>query len=174
MKVVLAKLIPIVGGMFFLMGCEPHGRNTTKLQYMPDMSDAPTTKAQETYLDPPDHAVATTAILYPDTMEKAEAGFVNPYARRPGGVEAVAEQGKIMYETYCSVCHGKDGKGEGYMGSSYPIAVPDISRPDLAARKDGFFFMKISQGGAMMPGYGHAITPDERWQIITHIRKLQK
>ena len=82
--------------------------------------------------------------------------------------------GKRLYNTYCTVCHGADGKGEGTLGAAYPISVPDISRPDLAARKDGFFFVKISKGGAMMPSYGHATSPHERWQIISHLRTLQK
>ena len=83
------------------------------------------------------------------------------------------QEGKVLFNTYCAVCHGVDGKGEGYIKYAYPVPVPDISRADLAARKDGFFFMKITNGGAMMPAYGYAISKLERWQIITHLRTLQ-
>lgn len=151
------------------------GRNVTKLQYMPDMADAPTVKAQEDYIDPPEHSVATNAVLYPASMEVAEREMKLPlYMTHPSRVQGTLAAGKKLFETYCSVCHGVDGKGKGTLGDAYPIVVPDISREDLAARKDGFFFMKISKGGAMMPSYGHATSPHERWQIVSYLRSLQK
>ena len=58
------KIIALVMGSFIgLTACEDQGRNTTKLQYMPDMADTPTVKAQESFLNPPEHSVARNAIL---------------------------------------------------------------------------------------------------------------
>ncbi|SMF32947.1 c-type cytochrome [Pseudobacteriovorax antillogorgiicola] len=163
----------VILGSLVLSGCK-EGRNVTKLQYMPDMADNPTVKTQESYLNPPEHSVATSAILYPATMETAEAELEMPPAlAHPAKLEMNLAQGKKLYNTYCTVCHGADGRGKGTLGASYPIGVPDISRSDLAARKDGFFFVKISKGGAMMPSYGHATSPHERWQIISYLRTLQ-
>ncbi len=141
-----------------------------KVQYMPDMVDGPTVKAQESFIDPPDHSVATNAILYPATVEVAEKEFKNPLPAN----ELNLERGKHFFETYCLVCHGPTGDGQNnLLGTTYPVGVPDIARPDLAVRKDGFFFMKISQGGPMMPAYGYATSPIERWQIIMYLRQLQ-
>ena len=173
MKGNFIQRVCLAGSMLLFAACEPQGRNTTKLQFMPDMADAPTVKTQEDYLDPPEHAVPINAVLYPPTMEIAERDFRNPYPPNSRDISKVLAEGKVL-QTYCSVCHGSDGKGKGTMGTSYPISVPDISRAELAARKDGFYFMKISQGGAMMPSYGHAISVDERWKIIAHLRTLQK
>ena len=159
----------LVVGLSGLFSCE-FDPKTTKLQYMPDMADAPTVKAQEDYLDPPEHAVATNAILYPSSMEVAEKEFRNPFRANPKSLE----NGKEMYNTFCAVCHGLDGKSKGTLGSAYPIDVPDITREDLAARKDGFYFMKITEGGPIMPSYGHAIDPKERWNIVLYLRSLQK
>ena len=173
MKIKGLSVLVLLGGVFFSACSED--RNTTKLQYMPDMADAPTVKAQEDFLNPPEHSVATTAILYPSDMNVAEAELKMPPALGyPSKLEENLAAGKCLYNTYCTVCHGADGKGKGTLGAAYPISVPDISRPDLAARKDGFFFVKISKGGAMMPSYGHATSPHERWQIISHLRTLQK
>ena len=135
MKVKITSALVIIGGLA-LSACK-EGRNVTKLQYMPDMADAPTVKTQESYLNPPEHSVATSAILYPATMEIAEAELAMPRTA-PGRLENELAAGKKLYNTYCKVCHGEDGKGKGTLGASYPIAVPDISRPDLAWRKDGF------------------------------------
>ena len=141
-----------------------------KIQYMPDMADTPTVKPQEDYLDPPDHSVSTSSIIYPEDMAVAEREFRNPI---PASKENLIE-GKKYYATYCALCHGDNGKGGGTLTDAYPKAmVPDITRADLKTRKDGFFFSKISMGGPNMPSYGHATTPQERWQIILHLRTLQ-
>ncbi len=174
MKGKLIQSVCLVGSVLFFVACNPQGRNTTKLQYMPDMADAPTVKAQESYIDPPEHAVPVNAVLYPATMEIAERDFRSPFPPSSKNIGMVLTEGKELFGTFCAVCHGLNGKGKGTLGSAYPIAVPDISRSDLATRKDGFFFMKISQGGAMMPSYGHAISVEERWKIIAHLRTLQK
>ena len=173
MKINFTFIAVVMGSLLGLSSCNNHGRNTTKIQYMPDMADTPTTKAQESFLNPPDHSVAVNAILYPESMDVAEKEFRNPYKKGSPNFAKVQQKGKVLFNTHCAVCHGQDGKGEGYIKYAYPIPVPDISRADLAERKDGFFFMKITQGGAMMPGYGYAISARERWEIITHLRTLQ-
>ena len=173
MKINFKFIAVVMGSIIGLSACSDHGRNTTKIQYMPDMADTPSVKAQESYLNPPEHSVAVNAILYPKTIDVAEKEFRSPFKKGNPNFEKTQQQGKVLFNTHCAVCHGRDGKGEGYIKYAYPIPVPDISRAELATRKDGFFFMKITNGGAMMPGYGYAISPAERWQIITHIRVLQ-
>lgn len=157
-------------GLFFgLLGCEETSKEA-KIQYMPDMADNPTVKAQEDYLDPPDFSVATDAIFYPEDMEVAESKLMNPLGENKGHLV----RGKKLYGIYCALCHGPNAKGKGSLTDAYPkAAVPDISRADLAKRKDGFFFVKIAKGGPMMPSYGHATTAEERWQIIMYLRTLQ-
>lgn len=159
----------MVTAITLVTGCDIMNPKTTKLQWMPDMADAPTVKAQEGYLNPPDHSIAVNAILYPESFEIAEQEFKNPYPKNDQNLA----KGKELFETYCSVCHGVDGKGQGTLGTSYPVGVPDIARAEIAQRKDGFFFMKISKGGPIMPSYGHATSPNERWLIIHHLRTLQ-
>jgi mono/diheme cytochrome c family protein len=158
-----------VGVLGMMSGCDINNPKTTKLQFMPDMADNPTVKAQEGFLPPPPHSIPVDGILYPDSVEKAEAELVNPYPPN----EMTFAKGKELYDTFCTVCHGVDGKGDGTLGDAYPVKPPDITRADLATRKDGFFFMKISQGGPIMPAYGHAISASERWLIIHHLRQLQ-
>lgn len=156
-----------------ISACDVHGPNTTKLQYMPDMADTPTAKTQKSYLDPPDGSVTINAILYPETYEQAETELRNPFGENAQLSGDALKAGKVMYDTFCAVCHGLDGKGKGLLGDAYPIPVPDITRAELAARKDGFYFLRISNGGQMMPGYAYAISPGERWQLITYLRTLQ-
>jgi mono/diheme cytochrome c family protein len=152
-----------------LTSCRYDGTGT-KMQWAPDMADSPANKSQRSYLDPPEGSRSMTAILYPKTPEEAEVQFSMP--------EAIAsdqrglEKGKTLYETYCQVCHGADAKG-GHINPA--IAPPDLTHPTVyVPRKDGFFFYRITFGANVMPGYGYATTPAERWYIIRHLRTLQK
>lgn len=164
----VATVVFTLLGYLLVAGCD-NDSSQTKLQYMPDMADGPTVKAQESYLEPPPHSVAVDAILYPSDPVKAENEMVNPL---PSSDETLA-QGENLFKTFCAVCHGPGGKGDGSLGEAYPVQAPDITRADLAQKKDGFFFTKISSGGPLMPAYGHAISPQERWLIIHYLRKLQ-
>jgi mono/diheme cytochrome c family protein len=173
MKSIARPIALLVGGLFLLSACKD-GPNATKLQYMPDMADAPTVKAQENFINPPEHSVTINAILYPESPDLAEQELRNPFGEGAQVNEEVRKQGKKLFETYCHVCHGFDGKGKGTLGDAYPIPVPDLTRDELKAKKDGFFFLKISKGGQQMPAYAYAISPHERWWIVSHLRELQQ
>ena len=143
-----------------LVACTPE---TTKLQYMPDMADAPTVKAQEDYLDPPLGSVARGAIFYAATAETSTA---------KSKVTFNAEQGKHLYETFCLACHGAGGKGDGPVSEDFP-KPPDLTLPLYQQRSNSFIFHRITFGTAIMPAYGHMTDPAERWQIIYYLRTLQ-
>ena len=167
--------VAMIGGLCVLGACRS-GQNKTKLQYMPDMADSPTSKPQETFLPPPPDSVAINAILYPQTHEQAEAELKNPFGEDLSQVsDSIKLRGKHLYDTYCAVCHGLSGHGgDKLLGDAYPIPVPDITRDEMKAKKDGWFFFRISNGGTQMPAYAHATSPYERWWIITHLRGLQQ
>ncbi len=174
MKHLATKLALTALTLTGVSACDPHGRNTTKLQYMPDMADGPVAKAQRSFLNPPDGSVTINAILYPETYDQAEQELRNPFGEGAQVGKDVVEKGKVMYDTFCAVCHGLDGKGKALLGDAYPIPVPDITREELVGKKDGFFFLRISKGGQQMPAYAYAISPHERWQLITYLRTLQQ
>lgn len=176
LKITTLRLIGpslVLGLSFSLAGCRLEGETSdadTKIQYMPDMADTPVSKAQRSYIDPPEHSVSMSALPYPKTPEESEKLLQMP----PGIAQDPATEvaGAKMYETYCRVCHGADAKGQGTLGPNFPVP-PDITHESYVARGDGFFFYRITFGSAIMPSYGHAITPIERWQIIRHLRTLQ-
>lgn len=157
----------------WLTACD-HGPNGRKIQYVPDMADSPAPKAQKEYLDPPAFAVAMNATPYPKTVEEAEQMLKTPDAIAAD--PKTPEKGKQHYETFCVPCHGKDAKGIGTLGNVGAPQPPDITSATYATKGDGFFFYRITFGSAstLMPGYGHAISTHERWQIVAHLRNLQK
>lgn len=150
-----------------VVGCEVNSSGT-KLQYMPDMADAPTVKAQEDYIDPPEHSVAMNGQIYPKTAEEAEKVLKNPYP--PSDV--VVKEGEKLFNTVCIACHGADGKGDHALGPTF-IRPPDITDVKYVSRGDGFFFHRITAGFGNMPGYAHSTSVSERWKIVHYLRNLQ-
>lgn len=150
----------------------------TKLQYFPDMADSPAFKTQGNYIDPPEGAVSRTAILYPETLEEAEKVLKNPFRGQPNE-EAHLENGKRLFGIYCAPCHGFSGKGDGRIteptadgGTGFP-RPPDLSLDMYKKKQDGFYFYRATFGSALMPGYGHATTSNERWEINLYVTYLQ-
>ncbi len=155
----------VTGAITKLLGGDT---SQTKVQYVPDMADAPTMKPQENFIEPPEGSVSNNAILYPKTVEEAEANLKNPLQNDP----QVVALGEKMFNTYCIPCHGAAAKGDGSITDVYP-KPPDITSAAYQARGDGFFFYRITFGANIMPGYGHATAPHERWAIVHYLRKLQ-
>jgi len=144
--------------------------NQTILQWMPDMADSPTVKAQENYLDPPDNAVSMTQGIYPETKEESEEFLVMPKWIQEN--PQTLANGKLMYEIYCVICHGSTGKGESTLPADFP-GRPDLTDDIYKKRGDGFFYHTITFGSVIMPSYGYAISASERWQIVKYLRTLQ-
>ena len=98
-------------------------------------------------------------------------------AKRPNPVKATSESvaaGKELFLIYCAVCHGADGKGGGPVASKF-VPPPDLAHPSIQkGRSDGYMQHVIGTGGAVMPAYGEALSPQERWQIVNFLRSLAR
>jgi mono/diheme cytochrome c family protein len=165
------KDVILAGGILGTLAACTENPNQTKLQYFPDMADSPAFKTQGNYIDPPEGSIARTAILYPDTPEEAEKVLQNPFRGQPNEDKHIAN-GEHLFNTFCAVCHGMGGKGDGTISDKFP-RPPDLMLDMYKKRQDGFFFYRITFGSALMPSYGHAIAPNERWQIVSYLRTLQ-
>jgi mono/diheme cytochrome c family protein len=94
----------------------------------------------------------------------AGASVVAAAAAQETGAAAVA--GAATFKTYCSSCHGKEGKGDGPIADSLRYAPPDLT--SIAKRNKGKFpadkvFRMIDgrepvkgHGGTDMPVWGDA------------------
>jgi mono/diheme cytochrome c family protein len=91
----------------------------------------------------------------------------NPVPRTP---ESIA-RGETLYGIYCTPCHGAGGKGDGPVTPRF-IPPPDLTGPQIQGRTDGHMSFSIGYGGAIMPAYGEALTPTERWDVVNYIRAL--
>jgi mono/diheme cytochrome c family protein len=112
----------------------------------------------------------TLAIGHPRILDRvdAEESLTNPLTPSP----AVVAQGRTLFETYCSVCHGRDGRSGGPVGK-YFMKVPNLSVPEIQAYPDGLLYSVIREGGFNMPAYAESLSAQERWAVVHFIRSLR-
>jgi len=82
--------------------------------------------------------------------------------------------GETMYNTYCTPCHG-DGIEAGAVGQAGRFAGVVALAGDagvLKNRSDGYVYMTILNGGAIMPTYGWAMSDEEIWSLVNYSRTL--
>ncbi len=96
-------------------------------------------------------------------------------AKRPNPVKQSPESvaiGRRHFRTFCAPCHGEGGKGDGPVSAKF-IPPPDLTNPALhKARTDGYWHSYMSVGGVIMPSYGEALSPEERWHVVNYLRTL--
>lgn len=85
----------------------------------------------------------------------------------------VLARGAWVFETYCAVCHGANGEGNGPVvgPGKFPLG-PDLRIPTTQARSDGYIYAIVKAGRGLMPSY-RRIPPADRWALVTYVRQLQ-
>ncbi|MCO4746579.1 MAG: cytochrome c [Proteobacteria bacterium] len=142
-----------------------------------DMADSQAVKAYEREAAPlPEGVVSQEHVLTPrswtpnyERTSPEGMALTAPFAAD----EAVLANGQRMYEVYCTPCHGADGINPGPVGQPgrFPGVLPLLGpNGQVAKRTDGFIYLTVRNGGAVMPYYGWAMTDDEMWSLVHYLR----
>lgn len=132
---------------------------------------------------------------YPATLEGYEAAgaeLVNPLVR----TQQTLEEGAVLYQSFCSPCHGPEGKGDGSITKDRRLESKTESRqlenfpppPSYAASDnanssrggtmkdltDGKIYHTIYYGVGLMGSHASQLSPEERWKVVMYVRELQK
>jgi mono/diheme cytochrome c family protein len=88
-------------------------------------------------------------------------------------------EGKKLYSTYCSTCHGETGKGDGMAGASLPVKPADHTNGTVMNQLSDKFLMDIiSKGGSgvgkstFMPSWGAALNDRQVRDVVAYIRSI--
>jgi mono/diheme cytochrome c family protein len=92
--------------------------------------------------------------------------LANPLA----GVPASA-RGDTLYHTFCAVCHGMAGAGDGPVGPR--VAAPSLLTERARGYTDGYLYSIIRYGRGVMPRYGDKVRGRDRWEVVNYVRRLQ-
>lgn len=110
---------------------------------------------------------------YPNNPELAEKNLKNPFA---GNFSTeILGRGQKKYETYCAVCHGDKGGGDGPVSVKWPTPIPALTVEKAVKFQDGRIFHIISAGQGIMSSYAYQLVDEkDRWAIVNYVRNLQK
>jgi cytochrome c oxidase cbb3-type subunit III len=88
-------------------------------------------------------------------------------------------EGKRLYQTYCTGCHGASGKGDGPAGKTLPVRPADhTNSKKMNQYSDDHLFTVISKGGgsvgksAQMPAWGAVLKETQIQEVVGYIRTL--
>jgi mono/diheme cytochrome c family protein len=120
-----------------------------------------------------DADAGTPTMAYPKQRTTGEAFESNA---------ATKERGHQRYDIYCAPCHGVLGDGQGPLnqpaldgGPRLTVAPPSFHDQRLKDMPVGKLYAAIRNGvnNNNMPSYATQIPTDDRWAIVTYVRKLQ-
>jgi len=80
--------------------------------------------------------------------------------------------GRVIYSTICIRCHGTDGKGNGQMKFTPPVA--DLTSPAVQGKLDARLFKSVHDGkpNTAMGAWREALSDDEIWDALAYIRTM--
>jgi mono/diheme cytochrome c family protein len=90
-----------------------------------------------------------------------------------------ASLGRELYMQKCGDCHGKEGKGNGWMSQTVKRDGKALPPTNLASRvvqanTDGELFWKITNGRSPMPAHRVRFDDEQRWHIVSFLRTLKE
>jgi len=84
------------------------------------------------------------------------------------------QRGQILFTRNCVVCHGEDATGTGTLSGYFNPSPADLKGDPVVNMTDADLFLVITQGHGAMPSLAENLLPIERWDVVNHIRSLQK
>ena len=150
------------------------------IAYDPDQAN-PNFKDGKTAQKPPAGTIPVGFVTfdYPnnkDGYEKAGAEVKNTLPQTPANLA----EGKELFISFCSPCHGMNGQGDGLVvahGFPPPPSYSSGQSSRGGAMKDltdGKIYHTITYGVNAMGSYASQLAPEERWKVIMYVHHLQQ
>ena len=159
-----------------------------EIPYYREMFDGAGIKAQEegSYQKFPQGAVPVKfslgkiqSIFEPFLFEEREIKPENPTE----ATEASITRGRVLFNTFCSVCHGKTGKADSavakkaegilYIPADLSLYIQTFGEPHLYNKirfgsyyNAGYYYPLPG----LMPSYGTQTSPQDRWDMVNYMK----
>ncbi|MCH7690543.1 MAG: cytochrome c [candidate division Zixibacteria bacterium] len=95
--------------------------------------------------------------------------------------DVTVEDSKRMYLHYCSVCHGTEGKGDGFNAYNLDPKPKNFTDSTFLSKANSAYVIEVIKGGgqavdlsAMMPPYGRTLTAEEIEKLAEYVLFLSK
>ena len=102
-----------------------------------------------------------------EDYERAKVELLNPL----DASEINSEKGKELFDIYCAICHGNDGKGQGTLVKREKIlGIPNYADREIT---EGSIYHVIYYGKNAMGSHANQLSEEERWQVTAYVQKLK-
>ncbi len=113
----------------------------------------------------------------PEGYELAGTQLTNPLVVNQSNLS----EGKSLYLSMCSHCHGEQGNGDGAIIAAGKFPAPPSYSKGNSSRggmmkdlSDGKIYHTIFYGLNLMGSHASQLSPAERWKVVMYVRQLQK
>jgi mono/diheme cytochrome c family protein len=107
----------------------------------------------------------------PEDAVRAGLELANPVAADDAQAR---RRGPVLFSQYCQVCHGPAGQGDGPVAKRGMPPPPPLTADKTRLMKDGQMFHVLTYGQGNMASYASQLSREDRWNVILHVRELQK
>jgi len=90
------------------------------------------------------------------------------------GEKSSINRGKGLYKSYCIVCHGEKGLGDGPGAKALNPKPANHTSAAVQNQTDGEIYWKISEGRGNMIGWKNVLKEQDRWDLVNFVRTLSK
>lgn len=97
----------------------------------------------------------------------------------PPALAGDAEHGKVLYEIYCTQCHGMNGNGGGINVRDMSVQPRDHTSPgEMGTRTDADLAKAIRHGGkaidksVLMPAWDDNLSDEQVADLVAYLRQL--
>lgn len=89
-------------------------------------------------------------------------------------------RGKQLFQTYCMLCHGADGRGAGPAAKGLPHPPADLTNHfhNKPGDGDAYLYWRVSEGGMIepfksmqstMPAFKTVLNEGQRWDVLAYV-----
>lgn len=82
-------------------------------------------------------------------------------------------RGAIVYQNFCTPCHGPSLRGDGAVALHGFPAPPNLKGEKSMKLAEGQLFHILTFGQKKMPSYASQLTGNDRWSAVAYVRSLQ-
>jgi mono/diheme cytochrome c family protein len=107
------------------------------------------------------------------TIPFAAAGA--PIAQPLPPSRALILRGRDRFDRFCAPCHGPLGDGDSAIARDMRLRrPPSLVDGAAASLSDDRIVWVMARGYGLMPAYGGALAPRDRWAVLYYVRVLER